>query len=446
MVKKRLSTLISIIVLLIVTGVVYDFFADSSYNETFITTEVKKGDFKSFVYSTGQLQAENSVSIDVPSELSGRWINIYEIKITKLIEEGTVVDSGDYVASLDHSTVEEKLTEAITQLTEKLEAYEDAKIDTNINLSNLRDNLITARIDFEEKELILKQSIYESPAVQRQSKLDVEKAKRKVDQEERNYHLKKQQDKYKVERAEKSVERVKKQINEIEGLFNAIDIKAPAPGMLIYGFDRTGNKIKVGSTVSQWRPKIAELPDLSRMISKTFINEVDISRIKKGQKVKVGVDAFPEKEFDGEVIEVANIGQVIPGGDSKVFAVVIKISGSDADLRPAMTTSNIISTNILKDVMYIPLEAVFKNDSLSYVYKKEKPDVRQIVQLGEENENYVVIKQGLNIKDKVLLHEPDFDNDFKYIGWEIYESTVKENIKKETSDSNNQKPITFKGD
>ena len=137
--KKNLVRLV-VVCVLILTGIFYFRFKPTSYPESFIKVKVKKGDFKSLVYSTGQLQAEKSVSINVPSELSARSIGIYEIKITKLIEEGTVVDSGDFVGALDHSAVEEIMSDALTNLTEELEAYEDAKIDTNINLSNLRMN------------------------------------------------------------------------------------------------------------------------------------------------------------------------------------------------------------------------------------------------------------------------------------------------------------------
>ncbi len=437
---KRIGILfLFLVVIFSISKVIFS----TSNTDTLVTTNVLKGDFQTLVYSTGQLQAEKSVSINAPSELSARLINIYEIKVTDLIEEGTVVDSGDYVASLDHSAVEEKLTEALSDLSEKMDAYDDAKIDTNINLSNLRDELITSRIDLEEKQLILKQSVYESPAVIRQANLDVEKAQRKLDQDLRNYELKKEQNKITMARAENAVERTNAQIKEIRDLFEAIDIKAPAPGMLIYAFDRMGNKIKAGSTINRWMPKIAELPDLTSMISKTFINEIDISKVKKGQKVKVGVDAFPEKEFDGEVTEVANIGQVIPGGDTKAFEVTIKIFGYDKDLKPAMTTSNIISSTTLDDVLYIPLEAVFHNDSLSYVIRKKSPTKRQIVETGAENGNYVVVKNGLSEDEEILMHEPyiEDEEDIKFVGLEIYESLkdtshVAEDLNLSTSNPN----------
>ena len=441
--KTKLNVFIIALLILIVGIVYFGFIKTTSNNPNTITADVVKGNFESFVYSTGQLEAQNSVSINVPSELSAQSVNIYEIKVTKIVEEGTVVDSGQYVASLDHSAVEEKMNEALTELTEQLERYEDAKLDTNINLSNLRDNLVSAKIDLEETDLILKQSIYESPAAIRQAELNFQKAKRKLDQDERNYDLKKQQNVIQVNRAYSVVERVRTRINEIEQLFDAIDVKAPAPGMLIYSYDRMGNKIKVGSTVTRWSPQIAELPDLTSMVSKTFINEVDISKVRVGQKVKVGVDAFPEKEFDGEVTQVANIGQVIPGGDSKVFEVSIRVNGYDKDLRPAMTTVNVITINLLDNVLYVPAEAVFKNDSISYVYLSNKPNKRQVIEVGAENQNYIEIKQGLQEGETILMNEPSSESEMNYVGLDIYENLLKQdsiaNIEKET------KPLTLNG-
>ncbi|HBX87494.1 MAG TPA: RND transporter, partial [Marinilabiliaceae bacterium] len=317
----------------------------NSASETLIEVPVKRGPFIGEVYSTGQLQAENSTFIEVPKELSSRNINIFEIQVTDLVDEGTVVQEGDFVASLDHSAIEEMITAGEDELKKALQALEDARIDTNINMSNLRDGLLNARVEVEEKKLVLEQSVYESPAVKRQAALDLERAEQNLLQLQRNYELKQRQAVNSVERAREEVRRDQETLRDIENLFEALDIVAPKQGMVIYSYDRLGTKIKVGSTVSRWAPRIAELPDLSSMISKTFINEIDISKVKVGQKVKVGVDAFPDKVFDGEVITVANIGQTLPNGDTKVFEVNIKLFGSDKDLRPAMTTSNVITIN-----------------------------------------------------------------------------------------------------
>lgn len=402
----------------------------SVIGDILIEVPVVKGNFIAEVHSTGHLQAENSTYIEVPSELSSRSINIFEIKVTDLVDEGTVVQAGDFVASLDHSAVEELMNTAKDELEKSLQALEDARIDTNITMSNLRDGLINSRVAVEEKQLVLDQSIYESPAVKRQATLDLERAEQNLEQDLRNYDLKQRQAHNSVGRALEQVRKDRERVNDIEELFNALDVKAPKPGMVIYSYDRFGSKIQVGSSVSRWMPRIAELPDLSSMISKTFINEIDISKISVKQKVEVGVDAFPDKKFEGEVLSVANIGQSLPNGDTKVFEVVVKVFGSDPDLRPAMTTSNIITVQNLQDVLYIPLEAVFKTDTTKYVYTyKNNKMVKQIIDPGLENADFVVINNGLEENQRVLLNMPSNDENLPLEGVEIYREIEERTLK-----------------
>ena len=424
------SFTISAIIIAAIIAVYFIFNNRKNQSDILIKVPVQKGIFISEVYSTGQLQAENATHIQVPEELSSRRINIFEIKVTEIVEEGTVVKEGDFVASLDHSAVEELLTKATEELEKAVQSLQDVRIDTNISMSNLRDGLLNSRVEVEEKKLILEQSIYESPAVKRQATLDLERSEQNLQQSIRNYDLKEIQAQFSVQRAVEEVRKQRECIDDINKLFEALRIKAPKPGMVIYSFDRFGSKIKVGSSVSRWAPVIAELPDLSTMISKTFINEIDISKIKHGQKVIIGVDAFPEKSFKGEVIAVNNIGQLLPNGDTKVFEVTVKLFGSDPQLRPAMTTSNIITTDSLADILYIPLDALFKTDTTKFVYtyNNKKQLIRQIVDIGSENANYIVVNKGLSAEQEVLLNIPPNSEELLWEGIEIYEE-IKERIK-----------------
>ena len=205
--------------------------------------------------------------------------------------------------------------------------------------------------------------------------------------------------------------------------------------MVIYARDRFGIKIQVGSVLTPWSPIIATLPDMTRMISETYINEIDIAKIKTGQKVTISIDAFPDKELTGEVISVANIGQPMPKSDSKVFLVNIRIFGSDPDLKPAMTTGNLIQTGVYSDRLYVPSEAVFETDSTKFVYLKKNGVVKQLVDIGEENEDYIIINKGLSEGNVVLLSEPEKPEDIETVGWDIYEEQQKR-----------QKEIKQKGD
>jgi hypothetical protein len=125
------------------------------------------------------------------------------------------------------------------------------------------------------------------------------------------------------------------------------------------------------------------------------------------------------------VVAVANMGQLMPNSDAKVFEVKIKVNGSDPELKPAMTTSNTIQTTVMDSVLFLPIESVFSNDSLSFVYVAGSKRIKQIIETGEKNENYVVIRQGLAKDQQVLLNEPENAEDYDISGMEIYADILK---------------------
>ncbi len=409
----------------------------SESETTSITTTVERGPFKILVYSSGELEAQNSEKITVPDNLKDRDIRIYEIKITDLVEEGTVVDSGDYVATLDQKAIEEVLKTSQEELEQAYNQFEDAKMDSNLTLSNYRDQIINAKEDVEEKQIILDESVYESPAVIRKAEMDFDKAKRKLEQEINGYDLKKRQAIAKVERQKLNLGRLQNRVNKLNEAYNSLIISAPKAGMVIYGRDRTGGKIKVGSTVSTYfMPVIATLPDLSSMLSVTYVNEIDISKVKKEQPVKLGIDALPNRELEGEVVSVANIGSPMPKSDAKVFEVKIRVFGDVNDLKPAMTTSNIIQTASYEDTLFVPAEAVFENDSMQYVYLHNSGIVKQVVDLGDQNENYYIAGDGLSEGDVILLSEPENAENFEIEGMEIYEAIKQRKLEEEEKAQN----------
>jgi hypothetical protein len=178
--------------------------------------------------------------------------------------------------------------------------------------------------------------------------------------------------------------------------------------MVIYARDWNGKKKTIGTQINTWQPIVATLPDLTTMVSKTYVNEVDIRKVKSGQHVNIGLDAFPEKKLEGTVINVANVGEQKPNSDSKVFEVTIEIHDSDTTLRPAMTTSNNIVAQVIEDAIFVPLESIFnQGDSITYVIKKNRIGyTKQQVIAGPSNDNQIVIEQGVAPDDQLLLSYP----------------------------------------
>ncbi len=419
--KKRILILSGIAIALLLIIIIS---LTRKSGEEEITCQVKKGAIEVKVHTSGQLESEKSENILLPAVLSTQNVRVYEIKITDLIEEGSVVDSGQYIATLDHKVIEEVLTTARLELEAAMVIVEDAKLDSNLSLSNYRDLITNSRSDVEERRIVLAESVYESPSVIKKAEMDVSKAERKLEQDIKGLAMRQRQLNSQMERRNLDLRTKQKRVDDLLKLYDALIIKAPKPGMVIYARDRFGIKIQVGSVLTPWSPIIATLPDMTKMISETYINEIDIAKIKVGQKVTLSIDAFPDKELKGEVISVANIGQPMPKSDSKVFLVNIRVFGSDPDLKPAMTTGNLIKTGVYNDKLYVPSEAVFETDSTKFVYLKKNKLVKQLVDTGEENEDFVIINKGVSEGDVLVLNEPEKQEDIETVGWDIYQEQL----------------------
>ena len=416
--KKGILISLIAIAVLVISLIVYSA-ASESDTSVKLMSEVVEGNFEIIVNVTGELKAEKSVEIKAPAKLRSRNLRIRTIKIQALVPEGTVVDSGDWVATLDRSEADNTLKDILDGLEKDESAYTKSRLDTTIQLRQLRDDLINLRFNMEEQGIALEQSQYEPPATIRQAQINLDKATRAFEQASKNYFLKEQQAKADMISVKINVDRQLRTRDEMITVLEDFDIYAPAPGMVIYKKDWSGQERTVGSEINTWDLTVATLPDLATLVSITYVNEIDISKIKVGQEVRVGVDAFPEKLFIGSVITVANIGEQLPNTDAKVFEVLIRLNSSDPVLRPSMTTSNQIVISTFPEVMHIPIEALHANDSVSFVYRSNHS--RQIVIVGESNENSVVINQGLEIGEKIFLNIPEDPESFKFQGLELME-------------------------
>ena len=393
-----------------------------------IKTSVQYGDFDVIVSTTGELQALNSVEIRGPSDL--REARVHSVKIVDLVPEGTVVQKGDYVATLDRTEATERLQSQGDEIEADEATFRQTILDTTMQLRDYRNTIKDLEYAMEEKQIILDQSQFEPPATIRQAEMNLDKAKRAYEQAVANYDLKKEQAEAQIRKAEINLQREYQQRDDLLRVLDQFDIYAPQPGMVIYKKEWGGAKRKVGSSINPWDPVVATLPDLTTMISKTYVNEIDISKIKMGQDVKLGVDAFPEREYTGSVIDVANVGEQLPNSDAKVFEVVIQLNETDTTLRPAMTTVNQILTNSYKDVIHVPLEAVHNTDTMSFAYT-DSPKTRQIIDVGEANANNIIILEGLQEGQEVYLTIPEGSEEWPLKGLDIYEKVKAKRLEEE---------------
>ena len=192
-------------------------------------------------------------------------------------------------------------------------------------------------------------------------------------------------------------------------------IKAPQPGLVVYAsssgerFMRSSGLIAEGEKVYE-RQKLIELPDVSTMKVDVKVHESVRDIIKAGQQATISVEALPGLTLRGHVEKVAilpDAGERWMNPDLTVYTTSVVVDDKADALKPGMTAKAEIIVADLKDVLYVPTQAVTvrSEKEVCYVAKGSKM-VPTPVQVGLSNDNYVEIKSGLRENDKVLTYAP----------------------------------------
>ena len=138
-----------------------------------------------------------------------------------------------------------------------------------------------------------------------------------------------------------------------------------------------------------------------RKLAEISLNEVDVSKIKAGNKVVLTFDAIPDINITGEVLEIDSIGAVSQG--VVTYNVKISFDTQDSRIKPGMSVSAAIITDVKQDILYVSNSAVKQSDSISYVEILENGIPRQqTVETGLSNDTDTEIKSGLKEGDSVI--------------------------------------------
>ncbi len=395
--KKRNITIIT--ALLVVVAIFFGIFGNKAI--TGGTYTVKTGEFESYITCKGEIKSQVYTKISMPEIMRAPELNVYYLKINDLVEEGTMVKKGDYIALLD----QERIKSNLIRFTENLEKYQNdlnlGQIDSATNLTKRRNNIKELKYDLEYKELEIKQSIYESKSYQESKKREYDRAVRKLAIEERDY--KRYQIIYgnRCANSEKRVKKFSKMKTDLEQALREARITAPQDGMLIHA-EVWGKKRKINDQISPWSPEIAVIPDLTKLVSKGYIEEVNIAKVSDKNQVRIFIDALPNQEFNGTISKISAIGRDAKGVDSKVFDIEIAIKGSHKGIGHGMSTTSEIITHYEANAILVPIEYIFSENGKPIVYKSEKGNfVAQEITISHSNDKVAIISKGLEVGDKI---------------------------------------------
>lgn len=146
--------------------------------------------------------------------------------------------------------------------------------------------------------------------------------------------------------------------------------------------------------------KIFKLLDISRLKVEIGILENEITSIKVGNKAEVKLNALPGKTYYGKVIHVNPL--IDP--ETKTCRVTVEIPNSDQGIKPGMYASVNIESEIMKNRVLIPKEALLVRDKRNLVFIAENDLAKwHYVQTGKQNENYIEILKGVLPGDNVIV-------------------------------------------
>jgi HlyD family secretion protein len=388
---------------------------------------VKPISFDITVNTIGTLDAERShiVSSNIKGDKG---------KIVYIIDEGTVVKNGDVLVKFDTAHFESEMLRLAGELRNREASFEARKQIVEWEKSQAEGAIKTAEFDVKDanqehsryvsyikdmEELGKKGLHYPNEIFQAKKKADQLFAKQQ--RHETSFEQIKKESVFKIAaamaelaKAKNEIETTKIALNETKEEYKKAIVYAPFPGIIVHYEtyrDNQKRKPRVGDSVWQNQP-LLYLPDISSMIVKTLVREVDLHKIIKGQKVSIQVDAYPKVIFSGQVVSIGVIagdgGEVGRGG--KYFQVVVAVQGENPDLRPGMTSRVIIHTDSVQNVLSVPVQAVFTEGSEKYCYVFNGNKVRKAkVEIGRQNEDYAEIVAGLENGDRVSLIKPATD-------------------------------------
>jgi HlyD family secretion protein len=367
-------------------------------------TTVKRGTFTEELTEQGTVAAVNSISVTAPA-ISYRYGSL---KIAKIVEDGDVVSKGDTIMIFDPSEIKRAIIQAEQQLEIATAEYEKLKSTQQSELEDLEADLELARISQQISKINFETSVYEPEVTKTEIRLKLESATIALNRAMEQIENKKIIHKEDLIQKSLTMKQLKSTLADATSSMNNLFVVSPDKGITIKEENwNTGQKWAVGDQPYSGS-KIIELPDLSEMRAEVKINEVDVSKILPDQRVEIRPDAYSDSVYTGKVESVANLAQNKDYKSKiKIFPIQIRISGQSKTLLPGLTVSCKIIVSEIAGVLFIPLESLFREQGMEYVYLKSGSGFkRRDIKTGAINSDFAIVTEGLGENDVIALSDP----------------------------------------
>ncbi|MFA6187878.1 MAG: efflux RND transporter periplasmic adaptor subunit [Sulfuricurvum sp.] len=330
----------------------------------YITVPLKVQDLTTSVSATGNLEPTNT--IDVGIEVSG---TVEEV----LVDYNDRVHNGQILARLDTT----KLTAAVT-------SSQAILMKSQANEQSAKAAVDNAAVEDERAH-----TMYSSTGGNYPSRKEMQTSSTML-----------LQAKASLAAAKAQVAQSTAQLKSDQDNLRKAVVVSPIEGIVL------ARKVEPGQTVvaSMQTPILFTLAeDLTKMKAIVSVDEADIGGVKEGQEVRFSVDAYPNREFEGKIIQLRLNSAIVSG--VVTYEAVVQVDNTDLKLRPGMTASASIITDTLKNVTVIPNAALRFSPPISNddTQKKKKHAVEET----DKGEHVWILKNTIPTKVKVQIGKSD---------------------------------------
>jgi HlyD family secretion protein/macrolide-specific efflux system membrane fusion protein len=186
-------------------------------------------------------------------------------------------------------------------------------------------------------------------------------------------------------------------------------IVSPIDGTVIQRGIEVGEVVTPGVQATFEGKPLLTLADLSTLLVKVELNQIDVAKVHVGQRATVTLDALPGKSYEASITRIAPASIKPLGKDVEVFPVEAQLSGVDTAIRPGMTADVRVHLDQKPDVISLPIEAVVKEGAKSMVTLvltddrgKQRTEKTEVT-VGARNDREIEIVSGLREGDRVLI-------------------------------------------
>jgi HlyD family secretion protein len=176
-------------------------------------------------------------------------------------------------------------------------------------------------------------------------------------------------------------------------------------------------EVVISGTMNNPGSVIAVIADLSQILVEAEVGETEVVQVRVGQTSKIKVDAIPDKEYHGRVVEIGSSAAVRQGAGSGIryFKVTVAIDDADDRLRPGMTSQVSIVTSSTGNAPAVPIQSVVERAAKGadeddddapkkkYVFLAQNKKAKQVeVTTGISNATHVAVLSGIKAGDTII--------------------------------------------